>query len=1119
MVKYKMFLLLICLGFINPVAGQHTVFTHDFAPSDDYVKPVEKPYRVDVCLNGSWSFFPLYQAGKLSGEEIMNPAIPENPVWESTPLKVPSPWNVNSFAKGNGGDFITYPSYPQKWESVRAGWLMRKIPYNTKWKDKRIILHFDAVNGYTQVFVNNQKAGENFDLFLPFDLDITNLIKANGDNVLMVWVADAKLLDQPGRYGRRPYVGGSFWGSMITGIWQDVYLVVKPQINIESTFAEPFIDRDELDVQAVVSNESSKEQMINVSGSIKPWINLSGKGTMEAPVPTWKLGEEVLELPENKIMLAPNTTRTIYFKVKVSGKLKAWTPETPNLYGIVMKIDYHGKTIDQSYSRFGWRQVTLHGDKVYLNGEQIRFKGDSWHFMGIPQMTRRYAWAWFTMLKQANANAVRLHAEPYPSFYLDMADEMGMLILDETGMWASDGGPKIDSKEYWERSEDHLKRFIKRDRNHPSVLGWSVCNENIPVAVNVLHAPDSLVKKQLSEINKWVSITQKLDSTRMWISGDGETDLPTNLPTIIGHYGDENSYKTWSSQGKVWGVGECGMAYYGTPRQTSVYNGERSYVSQEGRMEALGIEAKKLLNLQKKYGASYLSVFNIVWYGLKPLELGLKDTTKPPGADDGIFFGPYKEGQPGVQPERLGPYTTTFNPGYDPSLPLYKPWPLFYAVREAFSNIKVETTTGDKIKKKQAPITVKNTGTLSLMLISGDKDSLLYKAFRDMGIDIMTEMKTGKEVSTLIIIDGKHPEVTSQTVSIVKSGLEKGGKVFVLGVQPESLNNLNEYFPEPLELTSRPAYSFITNNQDDVINTLENSDFYFAEISRQPMMNYGLSGQFTNNSIILLKACNTDWRRWNNRPEYMKTGSVIRSERESKAAGNTMVVQKSGNGKIYVLSLDPETLFKINPLIIGKMLMNLGVKIKNVDPGNISALNADGVLENSVVIGSFNIEGKDSLQIAEADFLKGVEDEKLAAGNDIHNRAAVMGRSLDGVFDFKAMNLKGPEEHAVAYLSFWIYSPRSLVNLLAEPDMPRLDMLIGADDGYQVSLNQKQLALSLKPGGLVKREHTISAIPLEKGWNHFIIKSIKYGGDWKMSVEFTSNNKAFMHEIKSQAAH
>ena len=615
MSKYSIFLFLVCLGFFNPVFAQRTVFKHDFAPSGDYVKPVEKPYRDDVCLNGLWSFYPIDHTEKLSKEEIMNPSIPENPVWESTPLKVPSPWNVNRFAHGDGGDFVTYPSYPKKWESVRAGWLMRKIAYKKEWKDKRIILHFDAVDGYTQVFVNNQKVGENFDLFLPFDLDITNQIKDNADNVLMVWIADAKLFDKPGKYGRRPYVGGSFWGQSITGIWQDVYLVVKPQINIKSTFVEPFVDRDELEVKTVVTNESSKEQKINVSGSIMPWINLSGKSTVEAPVPAWKLGKEVFGLPKDQIVLEPNSSKILYFKVKVSGRLKRWTPEMPNLYGIVMKVDQNEKAIDQSYSRFGWRQVTLNGDKVYLNGEQIRFKGDSWHFMGIPQLTRRYAWAWFTMLKQANANAVRLHAEPYPSFYLDMADEMGIFVLDETGMWASDGGPKIDSKEYWERAEDHLKRFIKRDHNHPSVLGWSVCNENIPVVVNVLHAPDSLVKKQLSEINKWVSTAQKLDSTRMWISGDGETDLPTNLPTIIGHYGDENSYKTWSSQGKVWGVGECGMAYYGTPRQTSIYNGNTSYVSQQGRMEALAIEAKQLLNLQKKIrGFIFIDIqFSMVW--------------------------------------------------------------------------------------------------------------------------------------------------------------------------------------------------------------------------------------------------------------------------------------------------------------------------------------------------------------------------------------------------------------------------------------------------------------------------------------------------------------------------
>jgi hypothetical protein len=194
------------------------------------------------------------------------------------------------------------------------------------------------------------------------------------------------------------------------------------------------------------------------------------------------------------------------------------------------------------------------------------------------------------------------------------------------------------------------------------------------------------------------------------------------------------------------------------------------------------------------------------------------------------------------------------------------------------------------------------------------------------------------------------------------------------------------------------------------------------------------------------------------------------------------------------------------------------VPIKNINPRNISAINSDGVLENSVVIGSFNINGKDSLQIAETNFLKGAEDEKLVPENEINKRLAILGRALDGVFDLKNMNMMGPSEYAVAYLSFWVYSPRSLVNLLTEPDMPRLDILVGADDGYQVFLNQKQLASSFKPEGLKKREHTISAVPLENGWNHFLIKAINYGGDWRIAVEFSCSNNKFMHELKSQVA-
>ena len=179
-------------------------------------------------------------------------------------------------------------------------------------------------------------------------------------------------------------------------------------------------------------------------------------------------------------------------KSNVEG-LEYWTPDTPNLYGLIVSVGDKKQTLDKKYQRFGWRVFRTEGNRLLLNGNPIQLKGDSWHFTGVPQMTRRYAWAWFNMLKNTNANAVRFHAQPYPSFYMDVADEMGICVLDETGIWSSDGGPKIDSEDYWESCVEHIRRLIKRDKNHPSVFGWSVCNETVPVAVNVFKAPEALV--------------------------------------------------------------------------------------------------------------------------------------------------------------------------------------------------------------------------------------------------------------------------------------------------------------------------------------------------------------------------------------------------------------------------------------------------------------------------------------------------------------------------------------------------------------------------------------------------------------------------------------------------
>jgi len=108
-------------------------------------------------------------------------------------------------------------------------------------------------------------------------------------------------------------------------------------------------------------------------------------------------------------------------------------------------------------------------------------------------MTRRYAYGWFHLLKDAGANAVRLHASVYPFVLSRHGGRDGIMILDESRDLVSDGGPKADTICSGTIAGRTLKSWSWRDRNHPSVLAVSVCNEILPVLRNVWHAPTNMV--------------------------------------------------------------------------------------------------------------------------------------------------------------------------------------------------------------------------------------------------------------------------------------------------------------------------------------------------------------------------------------------------------------------------------------------------------------------------------------------------------------------------------------------------------------------------------------------------------------------------------------------------
>jgi beta-galactosidase len=1104
MKKYLItFILTLSVLFACAQTTDRINYPYPFNPVKGLVNDTEKPFRQEICLNGKWDFMPIYNA------KATDFKLPASFKKESTSIKIPSPWNVNNFTDGQGGDFVTYPSYPKEWEKAKIGWMRKSVSVPSGWNGKQMILHFEGVMGKTLVYVNGEKVAENFELFLPFEVDVTRYMKAGQENEILVGVAKGDLFDARGKYGRRTYVGGSMWGIEMAGIWQDVYLFAYNQVYVQDVFIKPDVQNKKLKIELEINNTTAQKRTVNIDTEVKKWYNLAGRTVNESPEEKSELaGQASLVFPqEKKVSLPANTVTKVVIEKAVSGELDYWTPETPNLYGAVISLKENNAITDKKYERFGWRQFTILGDRLLLNGKEIHLKGDSWHFMGVPQMTRRYPWAWFSMLKDANANAVRFHAQPFPRFYLDVADEMGICVLDETGIWSSDGGPKIDSDDYWESCAEHLRRLIKRDKNHASVFGWSVCNETVPVAVHVFKAPEELVQKQLDEINRWVKITSELDPTRPWISGDGETDRPTNLPTIIGHYGGMDGMKKCSSEGKPWGIGEQSMAYYGTPKQASEYNGNRAYESMLGRMEGVAIESYDLIKTQRELNASYSCIFNLAWYALQPLNLGLKDTSRAPLATDGIFFG-FEEGAYGMQPERLGPYTTTLNPGYDASLPLYRTWPLFDAVRNA--NATPVLPYSGKVTDK--PEIQKAVMPADAIYLYAPANSGLKEQLENLGLKILTDGKV--TAGSLVIIDGNTlPENNSTQSAKIKKAIDAGARIFIMGVNPQTKDFVNTLLPYPVSLEERKATSFIKQGNSLLLQGLQNADFYFSELipRGKTAMNYGLAGDFVMKSDILLKACNADWQRWNYQAETSKTGNVFRSEQEAKGADVVIASIKAGKAEIILSTLDLSGITLETQPLLTRMLSNMGAVISNDNIKTMQALDANARLQRALVLGSLSKNSQPTESLLSTDFINGESaiEPQLNTVSDKQSWKVITAEK-----DIFSLSKPERDRVPVAYMSFWVYSPRSLSNLLAEPDMPSLDMYISVDGGFVFYLNKNKVTSQEISG---EKEVKVSNVMLDKGWNHVIIKLVnpQNNSQLKTNIRFESADKNFMKQILS----
>ncbi len=184
--------LLACLAiqFQMPAAPAKDVnFSRVFAPQDGLVSRYEEPLRQEICLNGRWKFQGDLDTRVPGAEAALWGR------WDNTPIKIPSPWNVNAFSMTEdeqGGDFRSFPSYPVGWEKLPAAWMEKDALVPSAWAGQRVILHFGAVAGKLVVYVNGARVGEGFDIFFAQDFDVTQYVKCGGTNQILVKVIQPK---------------------------------------------------------------------------------------------------------------------------------------------------------------------------------------------------------------------------------------------------------------------------------------------------------------------------------------------------------------------------------------------------------------------------------------------------------------------------------------------------------------------------------------------------------------------------------------------------------------------------------------------------------------------------------------------------------------------------------------------------------------------------------------------------------------------------------------------------------------------------------------------------------------------------------------------------------------
>lgn len=598
-----------------------------------------------MCLNGWWDFRPAADAETAaSGVSAQG--------WLAGQYLVPSFWTKPTDAVRRKGEkyfgerkeLFSSPGapppdteflfdafgYPPEWCRIRRAWVRRTVDVPALPPGRRWFLEFEAAEPKPTLFVNGRFVCNHIHPTLPLAADVTDYLKPGRNEI-------ALFLDEFDRdeHGRVKTPTGSWNVTVHCGIWQDVFLIQRGAVRVEDVTIRTSVRNRRLELQWELANAGPTDRTVEVVPAVHAW----DRGT-RAPC-----SAVALPLPPFTLTV-PAGGRVLHTLEAPWPDARLWQPESPDLY--VLRTAVAGEETHDA--RFGFREVWIEGGDLLLNGYPLHLFSDWGHKLTPYCFTEAWVRQWFGMIRDANMNHSRLHTHPHPRLILDLADEEGILITGETGLFGSGGGLAADSPEFWDAARDHIRRFVKRDKNHPSIVLWSVENE-----ARWNPHTTRLLEDTLPQLRK---LFNELDPTRAaYHEGDSSLWNEAEQEIVSRHYYKACSGAGWWNGKQPLHSGEMSVYHYAGPNNTAHLAGDRAWSSFRAMDEGAARDTVLIVEDGRALGVCSFGPWNLSclenlrmeseWVRLDHPDYtlpGMKPLQVPPHSSEFVFWKPGEKG-------------------------------------------------------------------------------------------------------------------------------------------------------------------------------------------------------------------------------------------------------------------------------------------------------------------------------------------------------------------------------------------------------------------------------------------------------------------------------------------